>query len=160
MNDSMFLPCLLERWKPPPDHADDRGFASNWSDVAADVQRNIGWLMNSQARRWTGGPREDLRVPLPPDASRSVLAFGLPPHAGRSQARLKVSWMRQQIEDCILQFEPRLDPATLEVRIEEGAQRRFDELRIVLAGHLKADPMVPFRHRISIDIDAGKAEAE
>lgn len=52
-----------------------------------------------------------------PEASRSVLTFGLPDMSGKTQSDLDLTAIERMLEERIRFFEPRFDPDTLRVKV-------------------------------------------
>lgn len=78
-------------------------------ELKAEVMRDLEVLLNTRSH-----VPDDLReFPL---ASNSILTFGLPDFSSRSAASTNdISEIRRRIAAAVQQFEPRLDPATVEV---------------------------------------------
>lgn len=60
---------------------------------------------------------DDLTLADFPEASRSVLTFGLPDMSGKTQSDLDLPAIERLLEERIRFFEPRFDPNTLRVQV-------------------------------------------
>lgn len=160
-----FLPCLLERWERWHQTANGNlksrpGAGNTWADVHRDVVRNLDWLLNSEAITWCGPFQPSQRTAFPDEVADSVLGFGMPPYSGRAQSGVDGDEIAKAIERRILAFEPRIDPATLEVVFLSSRQHRFNTLELMVRGHLRSDPLTSFELRTEIDLEAGKASVQ
>jgi len=163
---SHFLPCLLERWERWAGAGGPRSLKSSWDDVRRDVLRNLEWLLNSEATEWWGGfedgfgrdgtPKE--RRPLPPEVALSVLTFGVPPYAGRTQSSMSPDMIARDLAERILAFEPRVHRESLEVFPVTGEiHHRFNLLQFAVHGHLRANPLISFEVVTELDLETGLA---
>jgi type VI secretion system lysozyme-like protein len=64
-----------------------------------------------------------------PEASRSVLTFGLPDMSGKTQSDLDLAAIERLLEERIRFFEPRFDPDTLRVQVLP-IEAKTDSLRL------------------------------
>ncbi|MCA9024288.1 MAG: GPW/gp25 family protein [Planctomycetaceae bacterium] len=115
--------------------------------VLLDLQDLLGTI-----RRWT--PVELAEFP---EVNRSVVNFGVAPITGRIVSRDTANELAREVRACILQFDPRFDPASFEVRPILDSQRTpLDALTIELEGNLRGLPKpVPFFVRVAADLDSG-----
>lgn len=77
-------------------------------------------LLRSQHPRASGAQdlvADDLTLADFPEASRSVLTFGLPDMSGKTQSDLDLPSIERILEERIRFFEPRFDPDTLRVQV-------------------------------------------
>ncbi|MBT9489212.1 MAG: GPW/gp25 family protein [Rubrivivax sp.] len=164
---SHFLPCLLERWERWAGTGSPLSLKSDWPDVRRDVVRNLEWLLNSEATDWLGGysdgydsdgrPSQNRR-PLPPEVALSVLTFGVPPYAGRTQSSMSPEVIARDLTDRILAFEPRIHAESLEVHpVVEERRNRFNLLQFSVQGHLRANPLMAFEVVTELDLETGQA---
>ena len=149
---SVYLPCLFQRWGSS---GGDLGAArrfNTWQDVRADVMRNIEWLLNTEQPTRLAG------VDLPPAVMKSVLAFGIPAYSGKVRSSFQPDEVAWNIKRCIIQFEPRVDPAFLDVTPDTSRDNRFNRLRFAIHGVLRADELRDeFIVLSEIDLESGTA---
>lgn len=138
--------------------------------LRAAVLRDLSWLFNanraepSRRSNKTSRPayiEEELaRWKLAPFAQRSVLNYGLPSMSGESVGRLELRSVSADIKQAILDFEPRIDPTTLEVeaQIDGSARSHHNQLKLVIRGHMWNQP-VPLELLLSasLDVETGQA---
>ena len=90
---------------------------------------------------------------------RSVLNFGLPAMSGKTASSLDVTDLTRAIREAILTFEPRILPATLEIRtlLEAGALDHHNVIGVEIHGQLWAQPVpLEFLVRTEFDLETGK----
>lgn len=119
------------------------------------VLRDLAWLFN--ATRLESGT--DLSGV--PHARRSVINYGLPALSGRAASSLDVTELERAIREAILDFEPRILPATLRVRALLVANQieHHNVIGVEIHGQLWAQPMpLELLVRTEIDLETGKVE--
>lgn len=138
--------------------------------LRAAVLRDLSWLFNASraepSRRtgqvaraaWIEG---DLAMwKQAPFAQSSVLNYGLPSLSGEAVGRLDLVAVSADIKQAILDFEPRIDPNTLEVdtQIEGSARENHNQLKLIIRGHMWNQP-VPLELLLSaaMDVETGQA---
>ena len=118
------------------------------------VLRDLAALMNAICL----GAGDDLSAY--PEVERSVLNYGLPSMSGESVGRLELRSVSADIKQAILDFEPRIDPTTLEVeaQIDGSARSHHNQLKLVIRGHMWNQP-VPLELLLSasLDVETGQA---
>lgn len=121
------------------------------------VLRDLGWLFNAtqiaDEKDWQGAPL----------AWRSVVNFGLPALAGETASTLDVLQLERAMQQTILHFEPRIDPATLKVRAtaEQVALDRHNQIQVEIRGHLWAQPTpIELMLRTNVDLETGQIEIQ
>jgi type VI secretion system protein ImpF len=90
-----------------------------------------------------------------------VLNYGLPALSGRTASSLDITELEQAIRQSILDFEPRILPATLEVRAIAlaSALDHHNVVGVQIAGELWAQPVpLELLVRTEIDLETGKVE--
>lgn len=159
---TIFLPCLLERWRGDGKSLRARPALNTWEDVRRDMIRNLEWLLNTEAplslvKDATGKP-----CAIPEAVANSVLCFGIDPYSGRPQSSMKPEEIRWSIHARILAFETRIDRHTLEVvPLDPADQHRFNKLRFIVRGELRADPLpLEFAVQTEIDTESGRAKVD
>jgi type VI secretion system protein ImpF len=117
------------------------------------VLRDLAWLFNST--------KLETRATMArwPHAQRSVINYGLPALSGETASTLDIQDLERDIKQSILDFEPRILPATLEVKalVELSALDHHNVIGIQIHGQLWAQP-VPLEMliRTEIDLETGK----
>ncbi len=137
---------------------DGAGRALTKQQLRQSVLRDLGWLFNAT--------RCLLRAEVErhPDLAASVLAYGLPPLAGELASKLDITVLERTIRDTIVRFEPRILPATLEVRAVELDKTKSDldrhnRIEFVISGHLWSQPVpLEILLRTQVDLEAGQVE--
>jgi len=152
---ALFLPCLLERWERWVEHGGVRALQSDWDDVSADVIRNLGWLLNSEAPRWMGSPKN--KLPLPSEVAKSVVAYGLPPLEGSLLSGKAAQDAAEKIKKCIEDFEPRLDEVSVAPLQTLTDAREYGRMNFRIRGKLRAKPLLPFEVDSEFDLVTGEA---
>ncbi|WP_342113469.1 type VI secretion system baseplate subunit TssE [Pseudoduganella sp. OTU4001] len=114
----------------------------------AAVLRDLEWLFNST--RYSGAEElEGFEY-----VQRSVLNFGLPALSGETASTLDTMEVEQRIRQAILDFEPRIVPASLQVQALSTAAL-LDQHNIVsiqIRGHLWGNP-APLELLLQTDLD-------
>ncbi len=125
------------------------------AELRQAVLRDLTWLFNVTCLG------SDVDLDGAPLARRSVINYGLPPLAGQTASTLDVFDLERTIRQAILDFEPRILAATLEVRAvtELGGMNHHNVVGIEIRGQLWAQP-VPLEMllRTEVDLETGKVE--
>ena len=119
------------------------------------VLRDLAWLFN------TTRLEAELDFSRVPFARRSVLNFGLPAMSGRSAASIEVNELERAIRQSVLDFEPRILPATLKVRalLQSDRLDHYNVIGVEISGQLWAQPVpLELLVRTEIDLETGKVE--
>ncbi len=121
------------------------------------VLRDLGWLFNATCEEPHPHHGDAERVALwdsVPHARDSVLNFGILPLTGQSLSVHNFPIIEAQVRQSILRFEPRLDPATVEVHIlnDMSTGLRPSSLRLSIKGLMWNQP-VPLELLLSADVD-------
>ena len=119
------------------------------------VLRDLAWLFNTT--RLEAGT--DLS--RAPEARRSVLNYGLPALSGRSATSIDVTTLERAIRQAVLDFEPRILPASLRVRAVVHANQidHYNVIGIEIHGFLWAQPApLELLVRTEIDLETGTVE--
>jgi type VI secretion system protein ImpF len=125
------------------------------SRMRAAVLRDLAWLFNA-IRLETGGSLSKV-----PYARRSVINYGLPALSGLTASTIEVVDLERAIRQAILDFEPRILPATLQVKaiVETSALDHHNVIGIQVQGHLWAQPVpLELLLRTEIDLETGRVE--
>lgn len=119
------------------------------------VLRDLAWLFN------TTRLESEVDLSKAPLARRSVINFGLPALSGRSASSLEVTELERAIRQAILDFEPRILPATLTIKALLNADRldHHNVIGVEIHGQLWAQPVpLELLVRTEIDLETGKVE--
>ena len=118
------------------------------------VLRDLAWLFNATRQSDSAWARY-------PHVRRSVLGYGLPALAGETASTLDVATLEQEIRQTILDFEPRIIAATLEVSalVSELQLDHHNVISIEIRAHLWAQP-VPLEMllRTEMDLETGEVK--
>lgn len=118
------------------------------------VLRDLAWLFN------TTRLDPDMDPVTLPYARRSVINFGLPALSGQTASALEVTDLERAIRQAILDFEPRILPASLHVRaLETAAMDHHNVIGVEISGQLWAQPIpIELLVRTEIDLETGQVE--
>jgi type VI secretion system protein ImpF len=118
------------------------------------VLRDLAWLFNTT--RLDPG-MDPVKFPY---ARSSVLNFGLPALSGQTASSLEVVDLERSIRQSILDYEPRILPATLRVRaVETGNFDHHNVIGVEISGQLWAEPVpIELLVRTEIDLETGMVE--
>lgn len=123
--------------------------------LRAAVIRDLGWLLNA-TRPHPGVDGDDA-----PHAERSVINFGLPALSGETASTLDIGGLESRLRRAIVDFEPRIDPATLRVRAL-AAQDLLDhhnQIQFEIHGQLWAQPVpIEMLLRTEVDLETGQVD--
>ena len=121
--------------------------------LRASVLRDLGWLLNTENLE-SVHDLEDL-----PGVRRSVLNFGIPPLAGSTISGTNTDTLERRIRQAILNFEPRILPASVQVHAAVTSEMSRKALTIEIEGEMWARP-IPLRMflRTEIDLDTGEVQ--
>jgi len=118
------------------------------------VLRDLAWLFNPTRLDADMDPGKF------PYARKSVINFGLPPLAGQTSSSLEVTDLERAVRQAILDFEPRILPATLRVRaLEVGNFENHNVIGVEISGQLWSQPIpIDLLVRTEIDLETGQVE--
>ena len=152
------LPCLLDRLvdeDPGTREEAWRRRTVSADEYRAAVLRDLRWLMNSSCHL----PNED--ISQFPQVARSVLNYGTRDLAGATTDNIDGYELEQQFRQAIINFEPRIIPETLQVRLvlNQQSPNDFAHIGFEIRGELWALPN-PERifFRTDIDLETGVCE--
>lgn len=119
------------------------------------VLRDLAWLFNCT--------RFEASQPLThaPYVRRSVINYGLPALSGKTSASMDIAELERAIRQSIIDFEPRILPATLEVRAvhRDSVHDQHNIVGVQIQGQLWAQPVpIEILVRTEIDLETGKVE--
>ena len=125
----------------------------SWQRLREVVRRDLAWLFNTVNLE----AAQDLSDY--PQVANSVLNYGLPDLAGRTAASVDTDKLERVLRQAIRQFEPRILPASLRVRLVlDRAKMSHNAMLFEIEGELWAQPM-PFQLylRTEVDLEVGEA---
>lgn len=152
-------PALLDRLTDddplnPKEALENRVLSKN--KLRQAVLRDLAWLFNSTQLSET-----DLDMKAFPFAERSVVNFGLPALSGQTASTLDAIALESAIKRAILNFEPRILPATLKVEafITEMQLDHHNVVSVQIRGQLWAQPVpLDLLLRTEVDLETGRME--
>jgi type VI secretion system protein ImpF len=119
------------------------------------VLRDLAWLFN------TVKLESSVDLERAPHVRRSAVNFGLTALSGKTASTLDAIALTNAIRQAILDFEPRIVPATLQVRtvIDPGQLDHHNIVGVEIQGHLWAQPIpLELLVRTEIDLETGRVE--
>lgn len=120
----------------------------NESALRATVRRELAWLLNTTNFE-SGTDLTDY-----PEVRTSVLNFGVPDLAGKSTNSRQVLQRAREIRLAIQTFEPRIDPASLEVTVAGQVERENALTFVIQADIRSAVRAVPIKLRTDVEADS------
>lgn len=123
--------------------------------LRAAVLRDLSWLFNTtRPEPEPASERVDELAEWQRNdaARRSVLNFGMPAFAGVTLSTLNTIAMERAVHEAIRNFEPRIDPETLEVEIQIDPYNHHNTLQLVIRGQMWNQP-VPLELLLAADVD-------
>ena len=119
------------------------------------VLRDLAWLFNTTR---LGGDAEFGSFSY---ARRSVINFGLPALAGETASALDMVGLEQTIREAIVDYEPRIVPASLQVRALAAGDllEQHNIVSISIRGQLWAHPVpIELLLRTDVDLETGAVQ--
>jgi type VI secretion system protein ImpF len=151
-------PCLLDRLTdkaPGTQHESrDRRIISP-GRYRDGVLRDLGWLMNTGARR--PEPGEETFKYLP----QSVLSYGIPDLCGLTVGSINLRELERLIRQALLAFEPRILRHSLRVRAVTQDAQQHNTLSFEIECELWAQPIPEALFiKTNVDLDTGILEVQ
>jgi type VI secretion system protein ImpF len=153
-------PALLDRLTDddPATHSEPREARMvSRQRLKQAVLRDLAWLLNATrmvgVADWSAAPA----------AQRSVINFGMPALAGETASTLDITELERSMRQTIIDFEPRIDPATLSVAAETapGALDHHNQIQVRIRGNLWAQPVpIELLLRTEVDLETGQVDIE
>jgi len=125
------------------------------SKMRQSVLRDLAWLFNVTRLDAV----DDLAKA--PFVRKSVLNFGLPALSGNTASSLDITELARAIREAVLTFEPRILPATLQIKtvLEAGALDHHNVIGVEIHGELWAQPVpLELLIRTEFDLETGKVQ--
>lgn len=159
MPGDMLQPALLDRLTDddPGNSRETREHrVLSMSRLRSAILRDLDWLLNAGSLEPTGVLE---RFPL---VRGSVLNYGTPDLTGLTTSGVNSRRLAASIREAIVRFEPRIDPDSLDIRVEvdkeAGGRNR---LAIVIDGLLWANPAPEhLLLRTELDLETGHYRLE
>ena len=119
------------------------------------VLRDLAWLFNST------NLASDGRLAIYPQVEKSVLNYGLPALAGQTTSQLDLTALETSMRQAIIDFEPRIVPATLRVEAIVTGQvlDHHNVVSVQITGQLWGQPLpLELLLRTEVDLETGTVE--
>jgi type VI secretion system protein ImpF len=111
------------------------------------VVRDLSWLLNTE------NLASVLDLSEYPEVAESTLNFGIPSFSGRFLAQMDERQVKNNLRQCILKFEPRLLPDSVNVRAQmDSSSHRHNLLSLQIEATLWAQP-VPLQLLVTAEVD-------
>jgi len=123
--------------------------------LRAAVLRDLSWLFNDTRMEpeVNSSRTEDIALWKSLEfARRSVLNYGMPAFSGVTLSSMDTDEIERAVVEAIRNFEPRIDPATLEVEVRSDVNDLQNTLQLVIRGQMWSQP-VPLELLLSADVD-------
>jgi type VI secretion system protein ImpF len=153
-NRDRIIPSLLDRLTDEGPGAPGRGVSVTVSELRRSVLRDLTWLFN------TTRPFAPDAIEAQPQVRNSVLNYGLPALSGLTASGLDIRQLERALRQAIVDFEPRILPATLRVKaIEQTYLEHHNVIGVEISGQLWAQPVpLELLVRTEIDLETGRVE--
>jgi type VI secretion system protein ImpF len=118
------------------------------------VKRDLAWLLN------TSNFASVRDLSNHPEVAKSVVNFGLPDLAGHTASSVRTDQLQEAFRQAILNFEPRLLSASVEVTLEkDDTQMNANALVFTISADLWAQPLpLHILLRTQVDLENGTVE--
>jgi len=149
-------PALLDRLTdndPEKKHEPREVRVLSKTQLRKSILRDLSWLFNA-TKLEIGRNLSNF-----PYVRRSVLNFGLPSLSGKTASTIDINDLARSIREAIVTYEPRILPATLEIRTttEGGDLDHHNVIRVDIHGELWAQPVpLEFLVHTEFDLETGK----
>lgn len=130
----------------------------NVRKLRAAVLRDLEWLFNSARLS-----ESELDSAQYPQVARSTLAYGLPALAGETVSSLNIEDLQSRIRSAIIEFEPRMVAATLQVRALMGGNSidHHNQIQVEIRGSLWSVPVpIEILLRTNVDLESGEVRID
>lgn len=155
---SKYLPCLLTRLTDEhPFSSQDDAYGTEFSleQLKSDILRNLSSLLNSHTAPST---TRSLTQQFPQVAT-SCYHFGIDSYAGITGNSEQPRIIAENVRQAIINFEPRLDPASILVRADASrSSRDRTALHLTISSRLAVHPLSEDMYfRLRVDVETGEA---
>lgn len=123
--------------------------------LRAAVLRDLSWLFNDSRQEPEVNSLHVDALALwrnHDHARRSVLNYGMPAFSGVTLSSMDTLAIEHSVAEAIRNFEPRIDPATLNVEVKIDQASHHNTLQIVIRGQMWSQP-VPLELLLAADVD-------
>jgi type VI secretion system protein ImpF len=111
------------------------------------VQRDLAWLLNTVAAS------TNIELDEFAEVKSSTLNYGIPDLSGTTATTLNVKALERELLKCIKNYEPRLIPRSLKLRVQLAEEEMSgNTLSIEISGDLWAQPL-PLQLFLKTDVD-------
>jgi type VI secretion system protein ImpF len=119
------------------------------------IQRDLAWLLN------TSDNNNLIDAEQFPNASASVLNFGIKEVAGDYSTAERAELIRKSITHAIQTFEPRIHPGSVDVTLRVGHNNRTSSVTYDIHADMWAQPMpMELYLRSEVDVTTGELALE
>lgn len=145
-----FLPCFLTRLTDSDPHVMTEKYFATPGQLKEDVLRNIEMILNSKSRL------SDTELGDEQCLLNSVLGLGLADFCGESRSYQTFERLKHNIVTQLVYFEPRIEPASIEVKLLEkaGSLNHVREMEIAVVIEAKSVNL-GLRFLSRIDLETG-----
>ena len=151
-------PSLLDRLTDDaPENASARGGSATLSELRKNVLRDLNWLFNT-TRLLKSEELESW-----PQVRNSVLNYGLPPLSGVAASGVDVVQFERALKQAILDFEPRILPDSVSVKVllDRQSLDHHNTLSLHIEGLLWAQPVpIELLLRTQLDLESGQSRVD
>jgi type VI secretion system protein ImpF len=151
-------PSLLDRLvdNEPDKRSETRDFRSfSATRLRESILRDLTWLFNATQH-------EDAALAGFPLAQHSVVNFGIPALSGRPASALNLREVEQLLRRSIIDFEPRLLPDSVQVKLEsdaEGLLAKHNVIAFRIEAQMWAQPYpIDLLLRTEVDMESGESQ--
>jgi len=149
-------PSLLDRLTDDEPHksveSNDKRVL-NKTQLRQCVLRDLAWLLN------TSNTEADLDLDNHPEVARSVVNFGMRSLSGMRLSEIELPELEKNVRRAILDFEPRILPATLEVKAlsTEDLTHHHNMMAFEIRCQMWAQPYpLSMLLRTNLDLESGE----
>ncbi len=119
------------------------------------LQRDLAWLLN------TSNNASFIDEEKYPHTFRSVLNYGITDVAGDYSTTERIEMIRKSIIQAVQNFEPRIHPGSLNVKLQAGQKNRDSVVSYDIRADMWAQPLpIELYLRSSVDVTTGELELE
>jgi len=125
------------------------------ADLRAEVRDNLAGLLNTVHMEAT----EDFSDA--PEVRTSILNYGMPDLSRLTLGDVAVNDIGERIREAIVNFEPRVVPASIDARRDDEVDDATLQLRFLVYAELRAEPLnIPVEFVAEVDNSLGKFRIE
>jgi type VI secretion system protein ImpF len=121
------------------------------SALRFNVRRELAWIMNTTSLE----SAQDISTA--PHVRTSVVNYGVADLTGKSHSRREIDARARKIRDSIIAFEPRLEPASLQVEARAAAERENAVTFVITGDITSAVQALKVQYLTDIEVDTGAA---